>query len=325
MGEALGRSHEIALTQGELDEARLSHQDSWVTFQTFEKARRAPGDVDADLLLVHGYGDYGGKWVANAAEFVRRGYRVVALDLPGHGRSSGLHVFVPSCNILTRALASVVEDIYPPNKQLFLMGHSLGGFLAINYALQYPPAQNGGKSESDSHSHSLLTPQRPHLAGVYALSPMLGISPETRPPWVVETVARMLASLIGHVPLIRSDGSLKTEDARVIAETLSDIRVYQGALRIGTGLALLSGVESINRDVSKLNTPLRICHGDADRVTLCDASRQFVARADNTRGDKSLRIMHDVNHVMLADRPTPLSREVVNDAIAWMDQYCGRV
>lgn len=127
MGEALGRSHEIALTQGELDEARLSHQDSWVTFQTFEKARRAPGDVDADLLLVHGYGDYGGKWVANAAEFVRRGYRVVALDLPGHGRSSGLHVFVPSCNILTRALASVVEDIYPPNKQLFLMGHSLGG------------------------------------------------------------------------------------------------------------------------------------------------------------------------------------------------------
>lgn len=186
------------------------------------------------------------------------------------------------------------------------------GFLAINYALQYPPVASPAESN-----------QRPNLAGVYALSPMLGISPETRPPWVVETVARALASFIGHVPLIKSDGSLKTEDERVLAETLSDIRVYQGALRIGTGLALLSGVENINRDVAQLKAPLRICHGDADRVTLCDASRDFIRRANNEKSDKSLKIMQGINHVMLADKPTKLSEEVVRDAISWMDNYNG--
>ena len=126
-GHSLAPSHEISLTQKELSDAYASGNDSWVTFQTFEKAQRSRDDVDADLVLIHGYADYGGKWVANAAPFVQRGYRVIALDLPGHGRSSGLHVFVPSCNILTQAVASVVNDVYPPNKQLFVMGHSLGG------------------------------------------------------------------------------------------------------------------------------------------------------------------------------------------------------
>lgn len=126
-GHGLGTSHEISLTQSELQDAYKSGNDSWVAFQTFEKRDRVDGDVDADLVLVHGYGDYGGKWVANAAQFIQRGYRVIALDLPGHGRSSGLHVFVPSCNILTQAVASVVKDVYPPNRQVFVLGHSLGG------------------------------------------------------------------------------------------------------------------------------------------------------------------------------------------------------
>ncbi|TIB74181.1 hypothetical protein E3Q24_00722 [Wallemia mellicola] len=256
-GHAIGDSHAINLHERELLEAE---HDNWVTFQTFEKTGRQPNDVDADLLLIHGYADYGGKWVANARKFIARGYRVIAIDLPGHGRSSGLHVFVPSCNVLTQAIASVMKDVHPPNKQVFVMGHSLGGFLAISYALQYPAAE-------------VLTSQdRPKLSGVYALSPMLGISPEVRPPWIIETIARTLASFIGHLPFIKSDGTLKTDDQRIIKETLSDIRVYQGALRIGTGLAFLTGIENINKDVGKLNVPLRICHGDADRVTLCDAS-----------------------------------------------------
>ena len=228
-GLGIGKSQEIELEERELKE---NANKNWVTFQTFEKINRLPKDVKADLLLIHGYGDYGGKWVANAYKFIERGFRVIAVDLPGHGRSSGLHVLVPSCNYLIQSVASVVKDVYPPNKKLFVMGHSLGGYVAISYALRYSP-----NIKNDEFNPS----QRPKLSGVYALSPMLGISPETRPPWIVETVARALASLIGHIPLIKSDGTLKTDDKRIIEESLKDIRVYQGALRIGTGLALLSG------------------------------------------------------------------------------------
>lgn len=126
---------------------------NWVTFQTFEKTGRQPNDVDADLLLIQyvavktirviltyfcsGYADYGGKWVANARRFIARGYRVIAIDLPGHGRSSGLHVFVPSCNILTQAIASVVKDVHPPNKQVFVMGHSLGGEISCYQSVEF--------------------------------------------------------------------------------------------------------------------------------------------------------------------------------------------
>ena len=84
---------------------------------------------------------------------------------------------------------------------------------------------------------------------------------------------------------------------------------------------------------------MRICHGDSDRVTLCSASQDFINRANNEKSDKSIKIMKvsaniyitkntlirnakNVNHVMLADKPTDISNEVVDDSIEWMmNQY----
>ena len=41
------------------------------------------------LLLLHGYSGYSGQWQQFLSEFTK-GYRVIAVDLPGHGQSSKL-------------------------------------------------------------------------------------------------------------------------------------------------------------------------------------------------------------------------------------------
>ena len=48
-----------------------------------------PNDTAQTLVFVHGAGFDHTIWVMPARYFARHGWRVVAVDLPGHGRSEG--------------------------------------------------------------------------------------------------------------------------------------------------------------------------------------------------------------------------------------------
>jgi acylglycerol lipase len=52
------------------------------------------GDVRGVIALVHGLGEYGGRYVDIGQSFVDRGYAFVAGDLRGHGVSEGRRAFV---------------------------------------------------------------------------------------------------------------------------------------------------------------------------------------------------------------------------------------
>lgn len=68
-------------------------------------------------------------------------YRVIVPDLPSHGRSSGIHVYLPSMEALADAIYAVLEDTLLEDSKLvkesdgsisqarkvFVAGQSLGG------------------------------------------------------------------------------------------------------------------------------------------------------------------------------------------------------
>jgi pimeloyl-ACP methyl ester carboxylesterase len=87
-----------------------------------------------DLLLVHGLGGSALNWVAVAPALAER-YRVLVPDLPGHGRSSPLPL--PSGpSVFADALAELVglERAAP----VPVVGHSLGGLVAVRLAVRHP-------------------------------------------------------------------------------------------------------------------------------------------------------------------------------------------
>ena len=53
-------------------------------------AAREWGDGDRVAVLIHGMAGDGGDWAPVAPLIAARGYRVVAVDLPGHGRSPAM-------------------------------------------------------------------------------------------------------------------------------------------------------------------------------------------------------------------------------------------
>lgn len=80
------------------------------------------------VVLVHGWGSRAARLGTVAAALSRRGFRVVAYDGPGHGRSTGRFASLPE---FARALGSVGAATGPLHG---LVGHSLGG-AAIALAL----------------------------------------------------------------------------------------------------------------------------------------------------------------------------------------------
>ena len=95
---------------------------------------RAPDPAKATVLFVHGSGQDHSIWVLPTRYFARHDRNVLAVDLPGHGRSGGgpLETIESIADWLMEVLdaASV--------KQAAIVGHSLGSLAAIAAAARHP-------------------------------------------------------------------------------------------------------------------------------------------------------------------------------------------
>jgi pimeloyl-ACP methyl ester carboxylesterase len=86
------------------------------------------------VVLLHGLGGFGESWRHNIPALARRA-QVFALDLPGYGRSAkprGAY----DLGFFARAVFSFIETV--GLGQVSLVGHSLGGAVAVTCALTHP-------------------------------------------------------------------------------------------------------------------------------------------------------------------------------------------
>lgn len=118
---------------------RTAQVSTSVTLSPPNVAMPSPdGSVAPVLILLHGAGLNGRMW-----DPVRRGlgarYRVIALDLPGHG-SRRDEVFTPDS--ATAAIVAAARSVAPA--PVILIGDSLGGYAAMVAAHALPPAQLRG-------------------------------------------------------------------------------------------------------------------------------------------------------------------------------------
>ena len=86
------------------------------------------------LIFIHGLGSYLPAWNKNI-EVLSQNYHCIAIDLPGYGKSSkGNYEFSMTY------YAQVIKEFAAKKglKNVVLVGHSMGGQIALTTALQYP-------------------------------------------------------------------------------------------------------------------------------------------------------------------------------------------
>jgi pimeloyl-ACP methyl ester carboxylesterase len=121
------------IRQGPKSAARPSYQ---VQYRTVHGYRRAFVDVGQGpaILLIHGIGDSSDTW-RQLIPNLSQDYRVIAPDLLGHGRSDK-----PRADYSVAAYANGMRDLLSvlDVERATVIGHSLGGGVAMQFAYQYP-------------------------------------------------------------------------------------------------------------------------------------------------------------------------------------------
>ncbi len=92
------------------------------------------GGAGAPIVLVHGFGGDLNNWLFNQPDLAQS-HRVLALDLPGHGRS-GKDVGAGDLATLSGALGAFLDTL--GIGRAHLVGHSLGGAVVLELALRRP-------------------------------------------------------------------------------------------------------------------------------------------------------------------------------------------
>lgn len=92
------------------------------------------GKGSETILMIHGLGSYLPAWKRNINE-LSKNYRVIAIDLPGYGKSSK----APHSGLMTFYAGVIAEFIQQLNiGPVNLAGHSMGGQISMVLALEKP-------------------------------------------------------------------------------------------------------------------------------------------------------------------------------------------
>lgn len=113
------------------------------SFNAFDTILRGqftqPEVVKGVVVLVHGFGEHSGRYKEKVIPaLLREKLAVVIYDNIGHGTSGGKRGHCPSYKALLDILEAVISKANSlfPEFPLCLYGHSMGGNLVLNYALQ---------------------------------------------------------------------------------------------------------------------------------------------------------------------------------------------
>jgi pimeloyl-[acyl-carrier protein] methyl ester esterase len=226
-----------------------------------------------DLVLLHGWGLNLRVWDGLAGQLEKR-FRLIAMDLPGHGRSE----WNPNARTPAEQAWRVHATLASVSERYSLLGWSLGGQIALDLAAAMP-----GQVE--------------RLALV-ATTPRFAASadwPYGMPPSSLEKLATQLRTnykrTVSEFLELQVRGSVDSE--KVLAELHASLFAHGEAhpKALVTGLSTLQNSD-LRPMLGLVRAPTLVCAGQYDRVTLPAASRALAAALPDARYVEFRRAAH---------------------------------
>ncbi len=251
-----------------------------------------PEDPVAVFILSHGHAEHSGRYTYLVNTMVGHGLAVYTLDHRGHGRSSGTRALVLRFDDFVDDLDRVVDRAREafPGLPVVLFGHSMGGLIAVRYALAHP------------NKVSLLVTSGPAL-----------IVDDTTPPLAVAAIGK-LARLMPTAPVPRDDADRLNTDPEIKRQFGRDHRTYHGPTRIRTAWEMMVAGEDARARLPQLTMPLLAMHGELDTLTMPRGTELLHANASST--DKTIRLWPGMKHEIFNE---PDRAEVMRVLLDWLD------
>lgn len=237
------------------------------------------------VILIHGIAASHHNWDDLIPLLVEHGYSCYALDLLGHGDSPKPASRAYQMEWLFEHFAGWVESLDLKETPV-LIGHSLGGYLAMEYAHRFPVRPRSLVLVNPLYSVSQLPPflrrtyRRPHLSSF-----IIGRTP----PWMFRLIVDMTSVAMGS-----GSGSLHSLPERIRAQTALDYgRTAPGVYNI------INGSWDLNLRPSSIETPTLVVWGEKDQTLAPSSFGRLVNQMPHATGI-SMRAGH-VLHQSHAD------------------------
>jgi alpha-beta hydrolase superfamily lysophospholipase len=195
----------------------------------------------AIVALAHGFAEHGGRYEHVAARLTDAGFAVYAPDHHGHGRSEGTRGIVSLADavadldtVVQRALAA------HPDRPLFVVGHSMGGAIALRYTL--------------AHGE--------RLRGLVLSGPLTVAEPKAP----LRAAAKLLGRVAPRAPTVKLDPRLVSRDPQVVADYIGDPLVFHGAIPAATAAEFVRHQETIFEEAPSLTMPTLLMYGSSDQI-----------------------------------------------------------
>jgi len=250
----------------------------------------------AVVTLVHGLGEHIGRYAHVGKALTDAGYVLVGFDLRGHGKTVSARGHFPSLDAVMqdiRAFFQFISQRYPALPQ-FLYGHSLGGLLALTYAVQNKSGLKG-VMVTGAALRSALQEQKAKIA-----------------------LAKILGSLLPTMT-IPSELSVKglSRNQKVVDAYVNDPLVHDKT-SLGLGKSALAAIDVCFAGAKDFAHPLLIMHGKADPITYASGSEDFAKLAGEKNKDVTLKLWDGLYHEIHNE---PEQAEVFKVMIEWLDKH----
>ena len=248
----------------------------------------------ARLVIAHGLGEHSGRYGNIIERVLPMGISVWAADHRGHGQSGGKrgHVlnFMQYLTDLRLMIEQAGKDLTGDGKCL-LMGHSMGGLIAIYFAQRFPKLLNG----------------------IVASSPALGMIID------VPAAKKILGSLMSFLwPSLTMGNEL---DAGRISHDPEVVRAYENDPLVHDRVSsrffteLLAAMETVNRQASSLRVPILMQVAGDDHLVNARISERFFANLAVT--DKTLHVYEGLYHEVYNELEEQREK-VLSDLADWL-------
>ncbi|KAL7271246.1 hypothetical protein RUND412_006014 [Rhizina undulata] len=256
--------------------------------QLYTKKWKTPAAPVAQILFLHGFSDHCNAYYTLPSYLASRGIEFFSFDQRGWGRSApnksqwGLS---GGTSQLLSDIDGILEDRLNAHAKIpcFLVGHSMGGGVALTYALR-------GK-------------HRDRLAGTVVWSPMIELAPDNRPLGLVVEAGKWAAKVLPNKQLVQKlNPSWMSRDEEVNKAFTEDKLCHDTGTLIGISDMLTRGKDLTKPEIVKAfkkNMPILILHGTGDKITDHTASKRLIEMLDIN--DKELKSYDGWYHKLHAE------------------------
>ena len=254
-------------------------------------------DERARLVVAHGLGEHSGRYGNVVNRLLPVNYSIWIPDHRGHGQSGGKRGHVLNFEQYLLDLRLVVEmaraDL-PEGRKVFLLGHSMGGLIALYFAQQNPDL----------------------IDGVIASSPGLGMVIK------VPAVKNVLGQVMSFIwPGLSFGNEL---DATKISRDESVVNAYQNDPLVHDRVSarwfteMLSTMEEVNRQASRIRIPVLMQVAGDDHLVSAQSSQQFFEKLTVT--DKTFYMYDGLYHEVYNELDEQ-RQKVLSDLEAWLENH----